>query len=446
MKRTIGLWGATVTLVGLVVGISIFILPGALAASTGPAVIISYALASFLTLFTCAVSAQIGSVFPVSGASYTSISRLVSPFFGFVSMWMMFGGACMAIALLSYGFADYLQLVMPATNRTVAAYGLVFGLVVLNLFGLRDNVTIQAVMVAIFIVALGVFTVAGISNLRLDLLTPFVPNGWQPVWAAAIPAFFSYAGFMVIIDIGGEIKNPGRTIPRAMALSFSIVLVIYLAVSLAVVGTIPWQELGGIAAPVGEASRRLLPGWTAGAITLAAIAAAATSINGLLLGYSRDVLALARAGIFPEMLAKVSRKHGEPVAGVLFLTALSLLALTLATGVTDLATLIAVALLSLQVFLGIAVLRLPSLMPQEYAQAEFRLKPVVLKCFGIGLIAISAAFLFIAVTGNPLGTGAAALYFAVGCAWYLMRQRYLSRNPGSGRLAGELEKGRSGAE
>src|SRR5262249_22635161 len=137
-----------------------------------------------------------------------------------------------------------------------------------------------------------------------DYLVPFAPNGWWPVLAAAIPAFFSYAGFMVIIDIGGEIKDPARTIPKALTLSFIAVLATYLLVWLAVFGPIRWQELGAIAAPVGEAASRLLPAWTAAAIAAAAIAAGATSINGLLLGYSRDVMALANVKVFPAPLAK----------------------------------------------------------------------------------------------------------------------------------------------
>ena len=427
MKRNVGVMGATVTLVGLVIGISIFILPGTLAATAGPAVIASYALASFLTLFVCVVSAQIGCLFPVSGASFIAVGRLVSPFFGFATVWLMFGGACVAIALLGYGFADYIRQLLPEVSRAAAAYGLVVALALLNIAGMRINVIGQAVMVAIFAIALAVFTAAGVANLHTEYLTPFAPNGWWPVIEAAIPAFFSYAGFMVIIDIGGEIRDPARTIPRALALSFIAVLATYLLVSLAVVGVIPWQQLGGVAAPVSEAAMRILPSWVAVGITAAAVAAGATSVNGLLLGYSRDVLALANVKVFPAGLAKVSANHGTPTNGVLFLTGLSLLALSLGAGVKELATTIAIALLILQIFLGIAVLAAPRKLGAAYREAPLSLRPGTLWFFGGGLILFSLAFLVIAIGGSPRSALYAGIYLAVGCIYYALRQCYLLR-------------------
>jgi APA family basic amino acid/polyamine antiporter len=427
MKREVGVTGATMTLVGLVIGISIFILPGTLAAKAGPGVIASYALASFLTVFVCVVSAQIGALFPVSGASFIAVGRLVSPFFGFATVWMMFGGACVAIALLGYGFADYLRQMFPQVSRAGAAYGVVIALAALNVAGMKINVIGQTLMVVVFAVALVVFTVAGVANIHADYLVPFAPNGWWPVLAAAIPAFFSYAGFMVIIDIGGEIRNPARTIPRALTLSFVAVLGTYLLVSLAVVGTIHWQELGTIAAPVGEAAGRLLPGPIAAAIAAAAIAAGATSINGLMLGYSRDVMALANVKVFPAPLARTSASQGAPVNAVIFLAVLSLLALSLGEGVTQLATIIAIALLILQIFLGIAVLRAPARLGSEFHAAPLVLGRRTLAFFGGGLILISLIFLTIAVVDSPRSVLYAAAHLLAGSGYYALRSRQLAR-------------------
>jgi APA family basic amino acid/polyamine antiporter len=244
---------------------------------------------------------------------------------------------------------------------------------------------------------------------------------------AAIPAFFSFAGFMVIIDIGGEIRDPTRTIPRALGLSFLFVLVTYVLVSLAVVGTIQWQDLGGIAAPVSEAAARILPSWVAAGISAAAVAAGATSINGLLLAYSRDVLALARVGIFPDVLAKTSPRHGTPVNGVLFLTALALVGLSLETGVTELATLFTIALLILQVLLGIAVLAVPRKLGPLYEAAPFRLGRAALRFFGGGMILFSLAFLAVAASDSPRSVLLAACHLLLGCGYYVVRRRFLLR-------------------
>jgi APA family basic amino acid/polyamine antiporter len=400
VKRTVGVAGVVVTLVGFVIGVSIFILPGALAATAGPGVVVSYGIAGLMALFSCFVAAQIGAVFPTSGASFIAVSRLLSPFWGFATVWFIIGGVSVAIALVANGFADYALLLLPGLNRVMTAVVIVAALAGLNLLGVKGTVIGQGLMVAVFMIALGVFCTAGLIALDVDLLVPFMPNGVGPVLAAAVPAFFSFAGFMVVIEIGGEVKNPGRTMPIALAVSFSMVLLAYTAVSLSVVGVIPWQELEGVGAPVGEAAARILPGWMTSGINLAVLAAAASSINVLLLGYSRDVLALARVKALPEVFARISRKHGEPVNGVLLIAAISLAAVAVGGSIAQLATVVVIALLTLQAALGVAALLIPRRLPELYQEAGFRLGPITLPFFSIGLVVLSAGFLFIAAWGD----------------------------------------------
>lgn len=427
MTRSVGAAGAAVTLIGFVIGISIFILPGSLAASTGPAVVLSYLMAAVLAVFTCVVAAQLGVVFPVSGASFVAVSALVSPFWGFILVWMMFGGVAVGAALLAFGFADYLRVFLPSVDRGVAAAGIIVGLGGLNLLGIRDTVIGQTLMVAAFMLALAVFCVAGLWHVDTELLHPFAPNGLGPVVLAAIPAAFSYSGFVLIMEIGGEVKDPVRNIPRALALSFGVVLVTYTFVSLTLTGIVPWQELGASDAPVSEAAARMLPDWLAQYITLTTIAAAATSINALLLAYSRDVLALARVRLLPSLLGRISARHGEPVYGVIFLTALALAALLLGGNIAEYATLAVVSMLVLQILIGMAVLVLPRRMPERYAASAFRLPVWLIGFFSVGLVLLSIGFLVIALWGSTQVTTAAGAFAAAGACYYGLRRRWLRR-------------------
>lgn len=427
VQRTVGVGGVVVTVVGLVIGISIFILPGALAATAGPAVVVSYAIAGLMALFSCVVAAQIGVVFPTSGASFVAVNRIVSPAAGFAAMWLMIGGAAVAIALVAYGFADYALLLLPGLDRFASALLVVAVLTILNLLGVRQTVIGQGVMVVVFLVALGVFCTAALVALDPDLLTPFMPRGLGPVLAAAVPAFFSFAGFTVIIDIGGEVEEPGRTLPIALASSFLLVLVAYLAVSLSIVGVVPWQELEGVGAPVGETARRILPTWTLGGITVAVLAAAATSINALLLGFSRDVLALARVRAFPGAFAAVSPRHGEPTRGVLLVAGLAVIAIASGGTITGLATLVVVALLVLQAALGLTAVLLPLRVPELYRRAGFRLGRVALTFFGAGLIALSVSFLVVAAWGNLPVVMVGGGWLLLGLVYFALRRASLRR-------------------
>lgn len=428
MTRTIGLAGAIVTLVGFVIGVSIFILPGALAATAGPAVSLSYLIAALMAVFSCAVAAQLGVVLPVSGASFVSVSRLISPAWGFVAACMILGAGVLGVAMLAYGFADYLQIVWPGANRTASAAGLVVLLGALNLLGARDSIIGQGLMVAAFMLALIVFVVAGGAQLDPGRLTPFMPNGLGPVLSAAIPAYFSYAGFTVIIELGGEVKDPARCIPRALGISFLIVLVVYAAVSIVIVGVIPWQQLGAIAAPVSEAASRVLPRWLATFVTLTAIAAAASSVNAIVLGYSRDILAMARAGMLPERLGRTSGRHGEPTWGVLLISGVCVAAVLAGAGITEYAVLSVVGLLVLQILLGLATLRIPGTMAEQYRSAGFRLPAWQLRFFSAGLVISSVGFLVVVLMDAPGFLLLAVGYLAASLGCYALRRAYLARN------------------
>lgn len=427
MKRTVGVGGAVVIMIGFVIGIAIFILPGALAASTGPAIVVSYALASLMALFSCVVAAQIGSVFPVTGASFVAVSKLISPFWGFIIVWLMIGGSAIVIGLLSFGFADYLQLFWPGMNRTLVAFMLVIALGGLNLLGIKDALIGQGLMVIALMLALSVFAFAGLIHMDIDLLTPFMPNGFSPVLAATVPAFFSYAGFMVIIEIGGEIKNPSRNIPLALAISFITVLLVYTLVSVAIVGVIPWQELGDINAPVGEVARRILPGWVATGITLTALAAAASSVNVMLLGYSRDLVALAKSRVLPAMFEKVAGKEQQPVNSILLMVSLALVTVAIGGKISDLATLIVVVLLVFQVVLGAAALLIPRKMAIQYENSGFRLGKIAHPFFCIGLIVLSLALLVTASVGSPGTAVIGGSFMVVGVVYYFLRRSNLAK-------------------
>ena len=190
MKRTIGLSGAIFTVVGYIIGASIWILPGELAVTAGPGVVVAYTLAAIPSLFVCFVCAQIGCAYPVSGAAYVAVSRLISPLWGFIFVWSIVVAVVVAIALVAYGIADFLAFFWPEAPRLGVALGSVVLFTGVNLLGARLSVGAQSFLVVLFIVAMLVFGVGGIANADWSLLTPLLPNGFSPVLVATVAAFF----------------------------------------------------------------------------------------------------------------------------------------------------------------------------------------------------------------------------------------------------------------
>ncbi|WP_321391829.1 APC family permease [Emcibacter sp.] len=426
MKRELGLTAVVVTVVGYVIGASIFVLPGQLAGATGPAVILSYGLAAIIAVFSCVVAAQLGSIFPKTGAGYVAIARLVSPMGGFVTIWLMLAVYVLAVALIANGFADYFVRLFPAVNHTVAAYGVVLFFGIINLGGARNLVNLQTLLVLVFMVALVAVSVGGMAAVKAENITPFIPLGMKPVMQAVVPAFFSYGGFMVVMELAGEIRRPARTIPLGLALSFIVVLITYICLSLALVGSIPWQTLATLQAPVSHLAEIIFGEWGGFFVAIAAVGAAATSVNALILVASRDIIALAEAGVFSEKLRDGNGGESKAHNSVILVVFFSIIALMLGQTVMEYAVWVSGVTLLYQVIIGVALLRVFKKAPQEYGQADFKLGRIGLLVGGIGIIVVSTLFLYFVFEGSQVRIVAGGAYLAAGIIYYLYRKKVVN--------------------
>ena len=425
-ERSIGLWGAVMTLVGLVIGASIFILPGQLAGIAGPSVIVAYLVGGLMAFFTCLIAAQIGCIISRSGGSFHAITDIISPTVGFLVMWATILAVVLACALVSLGFADYLQVYFPGVAKLPAALGLVVIFCVINIAGARASVFSQTAMTAIFLVVTAVFIVAGLHSMNTDNLVPLLPLGLPGLTAIIVPAYFSWTGVTMLMEIGGEIKNPTKNIPLSVFIAFAIILVFYIGVCVALVGTIPWEDLGQHSAPVAAAAELLLPGWMVSAITLSAVLAAATSLISLLLADPRDLYAMSKQGLLPAFLGQLRGPHAVPANAVLVMALITVAALFTGGKIIDFASIAVIAFMLLQIILAVALVRLPMKMPEEYQNASFRL-PIPLIWFCAAFVALSSlAFLIKSVMDDPGKSLFFVVFMLVGWIYYLLRLRYLN--------------------
>lgn len=399
-EKTIGLWGIVFTITGFVVGVSIFILPAELIEITGPSVLLAYGIAGAMAVVTCFATAQIGTLLPAEGGTFVAISKLISPFFGFLAVWVLLCAVVLVNAFVGYGFADYIVYFIPELNKTLAAAAVVLFFGIVNIFGSKLVVKLQTAMVVIFLIMLSIFILAGLPNVELVNMTPFLPNGGAAVFQAAALGYFSFAGFISLLEFGGEIQKPTKNIPLGLAISFLIVLGSYGGVSLVLSGIDTEIGFQGMATPVLEVARRLLPEWMISALVLSIIAAAATTINGLILGYSRDIFVIAEDKIFPSALARRSAKYGTPQNAIIAYTLLSVVAISTGSDIEEYALVAVLGLLIQQVFIAVSLYRLPEIMKDELANAEFKLEPLTLKIVSVLLLLISVAFIIMMVSSD----------------------------------------------
>jgi basic amino acid/polyamine antiporter, APA family len=308
-----------------------------------------------------------------------------------VVAWLLLWAAAIGTALVAYGLADYAAFLWPGWSARGVALGVVVAFTAVNLTPVSVTVGLQAAMVVGFAVVIAGFAAGGLAVGDWSRLAGAGSAGAGGLLGGAVAAYFSYAGLQVLIDIGGEVRDPGRTIPRALALSFATVLVLYVAFILAVV-LLSGAPATDVDAPalIGRIAEQHFGRWAGQAIVWSALLAAATSINGILFTQARDVQALAEDGRFPRVLA--SSTAGVPRAAVLTLGGMSLLATAMGASVRDYAILTALCLMVIQGALGVVVLRIPTRTPAAWARSAFRPSVRSMRIIGWGLVLVSLLF------------------------------------------------------
>jgi APA family basic amino acid/polyamine antiporter len=370
------------------------------------------------------VAAQIGSAVPVSGALVVSASRVLAPMIGFLSAWAILLAVGIGISLVAYGMADYVAYFVPGVSRFAVALAAAIGFTLLNLTPVRLALGAQTLMTLGFLAILLMFGVGGAIHVDPGLMRPLMPRGLGAVILAAVPAYFSYSGSFIIVELGGEIRDPTRTIPRALLIGFTIIAACYALVTFAVPAVLPWESLQGLDAPIARAAQAFLPAWAGGIVSIGAILAAATSINGMLLVHSRDVLAMACAEVLPAFAAR-RNAAGVPIGAVTGIGALGVIGVLVGGSIREYAVLVVISVMLLQIAMAFTLLRLPTALPVAFASAGFRLGRGARWAFGLLTLASSAAFLGLALYDNARNGVVYLGVLGLGMVYYRLRRRLL---------------------
>lgn len=324
LARTVGLPSAVLLGLGSILGTGVFVSIGLGAAAAGGWVVLAVVVAGLLAAANALSSAQLAAAHPVSGGTYEYGYRLLRPLLGFAAGWMFLCAKSASAATAALGFAGY-TLALIGVGGPAARIGLalaaVLMLTILVLTGLRRSSAINAVIVGVTIgalIAFGLFVVVtapdGFSADRLGWTSP---PGFGLLEASAL-MFVAFTGYGRIATLGEEVRDPSRTIPRAIIITLVVSALIYVAVSLAAVGALGSVGLAEATLTTGaplEASAHAigLP-WLASVVAIGAITAMLGVLLNLILGLSRVVLAMGRRGDLPARLAKIDTGGRAPVA------------------------------------------------------------------------------------------------------------------------------------
>ena len=345
LERSMGLLPATATNIIGMVGVGPFLtIPFMIAAMGGPHIIYAWVAGMILALADGLVYAQLGAALPGSGGPYLYLREAFKPFglgrlMAFLFIFQIILVAPLSVAGGAVGFADYLgffwESMSPAQHNVIAALVCV-AVTALLYRDIKSVGRLSVVMLAVVLLTVGWVIVAGLFNFSPKQAFDFPPNAFQfnreffvALGATSILAMYSYGGYNQVCNIGEEIKDPTRTMPRSIILSIVVVATLYILMTTVIIGMIPWpeaQETRTVASIFIERTfSDPVVGRIAGYVMTGLILfVAASSLYAVILGYSRIPFAAARDGDFFHVFARVHPTKNFPHVSLLVLGAVSL--------------------------------------------------------------------------------------------------------------------------
>jgi basic amino acid/polyamine antiporter, APA family len=313
LSRRLGTVDAVVIGLGSMMGAGVFAAFGPAARAAGAGLLIGLAIAAVIAYCNATASAQLAAVYPTSGGTYIYGRERLGPWWGFAAGWGFVVGKTASCAAMALTIGTY-ALPGPWCAQRLVAVVAVIGLTALNYRGVTKTAALARILLVCTLVALAAvviaIAIAGVqpSNLSGARSSTTVYGVLQ----SAGLLFFAFAGYARIATMGEEVRDPARTIPRAIIVAFGIAVVVYLVVGVAVLLAAGPERLAHSAAPLAEALRAvgaapLLPVVAVGA-TLASLGA----LLALIAGIGRTTLAMARHRDLPGWLAAVHPRYQVP--------------------------------------------------------------------------------------------------------------------------------------
>lgn len=332
LQKNLGIAAALSTVVGMVIGGGVFFKPQAVYTLTGGAPglgILAWIIAGIMTITAGLTAAEVSAAIPKTGGMMVYIEEIYGKKLGFLTGWMQtvlfFPATAAAIAVMFGQQAAILlnnpSLVMPMSIGVILLVG------ILNTFGSKTSGTIQTVSTVCKLIPLVLIIVFGFIKGSGDnpVMSPLVAEGISPmgiIGQLLVAILFAYDGWINVGAIAGEMKNPGKDLPKAIIGGLSIVMAINVVINLAYLWVFPASELAQYASPASIVAEKIFGPVGGKLINVGILVSVFGCLNGYLLTGPRIPYTLANQKVLPAMFGKLN-KHGVPANATLFMAVLS---------------------------------------------------------------------------------------------------------------------------
>ncbi|MBX7483431.1 amino acid permease [Qipengyuania sp. 6D47A] len=323
--------------VGAIVGTGIYTLTGVGADRAGPAVIVAFAVAGIVCACAALAYAEMATMMPTSGGAYTYTYSVLGEKLAWIVGWSLILEYSLACSTVAVGWSGYLVgwlqaagvdlptavLAGPYAGGVINLPAVFVALAIAGMLiaGTRESATFNIILVAIKLAALTAFVLLALPAFDPANMTPFSPYGFgseviegktRGVMAAAAIVFFAFYGFDAVATSAEEAKRPGRDLTIGILGSMLICTLIYMFVAISAIGAVSYLDLGRSVEPLAFVLRALGHPYAAWMIGLAALIALPSVILVMMYGQSRIFFVMARDGLLPQFLSRVSARSGAP--------------------------------------------------------------------------------------------------------------------------------------
>lgn len=327
LARRLGVGDAAVIGLGSMVGAGVFAVWAPAAKAAGALVLVSLVIAAIIAYCNAAASAQLAAAYPVSGGTYAYGREQLGPWWGYTAGCAFVLGKTASCAAMALTFATY---AIPGDEwvRRLVALAAVIALAAVNYRGITRTAALTRVLVACTLLVLTIVVVL--------LIHPAATHAWQ--WTATSPygvlqaaglLFFAFAGYARIATMGEEVRDPARTIPRAILIALFVAAGIYLVIGISLLSALGPDRIASSPAPLATAVQVADAAWAQPIVRVGAALASLGALLALIAGIGRTSLAMARNHDLPTWLAAVHPRFQVPhhaeialaaIVGVLVLT------------------------------------------------------------------------------------------------------------------------------
>jgi basic amino acid/polyamine antiporter, APA family len=312
LARRLGTFDAVIIGLGSMLGAGVFAAFSPAARVAGAGLLIGLGLAALVAYCNATASAQLAAEYPTSGGTYIYGRERLGPWWGFLAGWGFVIGKIASCAAMALTFAAY---VAPGAGQRPVAIAAVIILAMVNYHGVTRTAGLTKIIVAVVLATLALVVTASLSEangMSSGQSWDFLAGGWYGILQSAGLLFFAFAGYARIATMGEEVRNPQRTIPRAILTALTITVLIYLAVAVSILVVLGPDGVAASPAPLAAAVDAAGWVWANLPVRLGAAAAALGALLALIAGVGRTTLAMARNDDLPGWLAAVHERHRVP--------------------------------------------------------------------------------------------------------------------------------------